>query len=148
MGEIAKSKRRGDPLLQLIATLQERWQLQDWEIALRRGPGEKTPCGQQMAQGSVRHSPCTRSALVVLPSDYDVAESGLEMSEPFVVAHEMAHLLLSPFLPVMESALRWAPEAVREVLAAQWQDAEELICNILAADATGERPKPYWGEQA
>ena len=151
--EIAKAKQllSKDPLLQLIATLQERFQLQDWEIALRRCSAADVPRsedGARAAGASITMGRYHKEAAIHLATDYKPEDGEIVSSDEANVAHEMAHLFLWDLMRVVHDSLGWMQPNVKAMTERLLNEQEELICNILAADATGERPKPYWGEQA
>ena len=146
--EIAKSKALlSDPLRSLIATLQERFQLQDWEIELRRCSAADVPRredGYRTGNASVTMGRYNRAATIHLATDYEPEDGEIAFSDEASIAHEMAHLFLWDLMRVVHDSLGWMQPHVRQMTERLLNEQEEMICNILAADATGERPKPYW----
>ena len=155
MGEIAKSKRLlgGDgPLLALVETLQARWQLQDWEIEVRRCSAAEVPRrenGEPTGGASITMGRYNKVATIHLATDYKPEDGEVLFSDAANIAHEMAHLFLWDLMRIAHDALGWLQPNVKAMTERLLLEREEIICNILAADATGERPKAFWeGEQA
>lgn len=128
----------------LIADLQTRWQLLDWRVELRRCTQDNVPTfGYANGLASISVDHYNRTATIHIANDYRPRPNETVASEQFVVAHEMAHLLLWDAMRTAQDALEWCQPNVERMLSNLLIEREEIVCNALAADAVGERPEHY-----
>ena len=121
--------------------------MQDWEIELKRCSAANVPRsddGTRAAGAAITMGRYHKHATICLATDYKPEDGEIAFSDEANVAHEMAHLFLWDLMRVVHDSLGWMQPHVRQMTERLLNEQEEMICNILAADATGERPKPYW----
>lgn len=131
-GKKLSRKQADAELRRVLRQLLREWRMEDWQIEVcRTTVAGEARGGREL--GRVEWDVEHRSATIYL------APTG-NVPEPFVLAHEMVHLLLHGMYEVFCDATKVLSQDRREVLEERFVQEQEQVCNTLAGTVVSMRP--------